>query len=66
MGANPNVAIVKPSSFVSLDDFDYDKAIWLDNGSPITLQKNNGELILSVIPFPYGTSLGVRVAKIFK
>jgi alpha-L-fucosidase len=37
---------------------------WLDNGRELPFEQKEGELTVRVNPFPYGTNLVVRVAKI--
>ena len=68
MSADPNVAkSIESKKKVS---FKYAKqlssAIWLDNGEPIALTYSGGMVTVPVVPFSYGTSLCVRVAKIRK
>lgn len=37
---------------------------WLDNGQPLPYRQENGIAEITALPFDYGTSLVVRVAKI--
>lgn len=59
MSADPNVANATDGRHIKLDpSLRIRKASWLDSGDNIPIQNNS----FAVQPFPYGTSLSVRVA----
>lgn len=64
--ADPNVAQHKPSDYSERVPFD--KAVtavhWLDNGESLPFTQDSGILTINTTPFPYGTELVIRVAKI--
>lgn len=59
MSSDPNVSLGGETKRVRIDAA-VDKAVWLDNGKRIKVKKD-GSFI--VVPFSYGTSYSVRVAK---
>ena len=56
------------SDYVFEENFKFDKKIksvkWLDNGKDVAFEQNGDEVHLTTVPFEYGKSLVVRIAKI--
>ena len=68
MTADPNVAKVcaeKPGCVLKTAE-KLSGAVWLDSGAAVELQVEEGSVSVPVVPFNYGTSLCIRVAKIPK
>jgi alpha-L-fucosidase len=66
MSADPNVAVVKDSNYASrfqLKD-EIEKVVWLDNGAEVIFEQENTDVTVMTVPYTYGRSLVVRVAKI--
>ena len=66
MSADPNVALVKDSNYASrfqLKD-EIEKVVWLDNGAEVAFEQENKNVTVMTVPYTYGRSLVVRVAKI--
>ena len=66
MSADPNVALVKDSNYASrfqLED-EIEKVVWLDNGAEVIFEQENRDVTVMTVPYTYGRSLVVRVAKI--
>lgn len=60
MSADPNVGLKNDVAKVQINtDKRIEKVRWLDNGKSVKVTKNSFE----VVPFAYGTSLAVRVAR---
>lgn len=66
MVSDPNVAIFNDSNYLS--EFRFNRKIkkitWLDNGKTIEYEQTENEVRINLVPFEYGESLVVRVAKI--
>ncbi len=62
MSANPNVALGGGAKVAIVDSRIQGKAYWLDNGEEAVFEDGK----LPMVPFGYGTSYSVRVAKIKK
>lgn len=68
MAADPNVAMVSEAKKhgVFETELELSEASWLDSGEPVALLREGSTVRVPVVPFCYGTSLCVRVARIPK
>ncbi len=66
MSADPNVALHTAGEYES--KFSMPEKIlsanWLDNGAEITFEQTGDQVVLQTVPYTYGRSLVVRVAKL--
>ena len=66
MSADPNVAL--PTDAENMSKFNLPgkliSACWLDNGAEVVFRQSGEEVVLQTVPYTYGRSLVVRVAKL--
>jgi len=67
MELNANVVLYAEGN--NLEKFAFDKKIkrveWLDNGEELGFSQEDGKVVITCNPYPYGENLVVRIAKVY-
>ncbi len=67
MELNANVVLYAEGN--NLEKFAFDKKIkrveWLDNGEELEFSQEDGKVVITCNPYPYGENLVVRIAKVY-